>query len=72
MKNTLKILHGMKSTLKSPNLVGPSVIFRQTPLVRDATAHTVFRCRERPIYTPTGAQPTTRDLLRAVNTWLGR
>jgi hypothetical protein len=41
-------------------------------LERDTRAHTVFRCRERPIYTPAGVQPATRDLLHAVNTWLGR
>ena len=41
-------------------------------LERDTRARTVFRCRERPIYTPAGVQPATRDLLRAVNTWLGR
>jgi hypothetical protein len=42
------------------------------PLERDTRAHTVFRCRERPIYTPAGVQPATRDLLHAVMTWLGR
>jgi len=45
---------------------------RAPPLERGTRAHTVFRCRERPIYTPAGVQPATRDLLHAVMTWLGR
>ena len=45
---------------------------RAPRLERDTRARTVFRCRERPIYTPAGVQPAIRDLLRAVNTWLGR
>ena len=44
---------------------------RAPRLERDTRAP-VLRCCERPIYTPAGVQPATKDLLHAVMTWLGR
>ena len=43
-----------------------------TMVEHDTRTHTVFRCSERPIYTPAGVQPATMDLLHAATTWLGR